>query len=523
MAIEMRAPRPGRPFEHLRLCDQLSERLGLPVPARRRVRFTALLQDVGKLGVPDSILKKQGRFDSEERAIFMTHPVLSAELLGHFPSLAELVPLVRAHHEWFNGEGYPDGLKGEAIPMETRIVSVVNTVFELAREPSFHVSDQLSEVAHELRRRRCTALDPSLTDAFIEMLSKALQLQEPWYGQLLATLKQPHAASTGRRDPLTAADTRELRIVYRIAQETRAVLDLEVLLARIVGIIREIMGYNFVAVLLPDEASGGLRIRASSGYEARITANPIPAGKGVTGWVYTYGTPELVPDVTADPRYISRDSAMRSELAFPLVSRGRVIGVLNLESEHLNAFGQADLALMSAVSSQIASCIEVAQLHASLKQEASHDPLTMVSNRRALIERMEQAIKAGKRFSLVFLDVDHLKLINDTYGHLAGDALLREVASAVEDAVRGDDLVSRYGGDEFVVLLPATPPQTVPIVAQRIHDEIATHRFMAGRQLLTVPGVSLGSASFPENGRTAEELLRAADANLYEQKRRQAG
>jgi len=166
----------------------------------------------------------------------------------------------------------------------------------------------------------------------------------------------------------------------------------------------------------------------------------------------------------------------------------------------------------------------VAQLHDTLKREASHDPLTRLNNRRLFLERIQQeVVRAGganESFSIVFLDVDELKRINDTYGHLAGDALLREVSNALMDAVRGEDVVARYGGDEFVVLLPATPASAATSVAQRISDGIARHRFMAGRELLQIPGVSLGVATFPRDGATAEELLASADATLYREKRK---
>jgi diguanylate cyclase (GGDEF)-like protein len=178
-----------------------------------------------------------------------------------------------------------------------------------------------------------------------------------------------------------------------------------------------------------------------------------------------------------------------------------VVGVLNAESQQVDAFSAADVVLMSAVGSQLASSLEVAQLHDSLKREASHDPLTRLNNRRLFLERIQQEVArtatSGESFSIVFLDVDGLKRINDTYGHLAGDALLREVSNALTDAVRGEDVVARYGGDEFVVLLPATGASAAGVVAQRISDGIARHRFMAGR-----------------------ELLEAADATLYRQKRR---
>jgi diguanylate cyclase (GGDEF)-like protein len=211
-------------------------------------------------------------------------------------------------------------------------------------------------------------------------------------------------------------------------------------------------------------------------------------------------------------------------MAFPLISRGRVVGVLNAESEQLDGFSEGDTALMSAVGSLLASNIEVAQLHDTLKREANHDPLTRLFNRRRFLERAQQEIakaqEAGDSFSILFLDVNELKRINDSYGHLAGDALLRAVANAIVDAVRGEDTVVRYGGDEFIVLLPATGAAAAASVAQRVSEGIARHRFMAGRELLEVPGVSLGVATFPEDGRTLDQLLSVADATLYREKRR---
>ena len=522
--IELREALHSRAYEHAALAERLAERLGFGPARRRRVRYAALLQDLGKINLPDSILKKRGGLDAEERALMMTHPVVAADVLRRFKPLTDLAPLVRAHHEWFNGEGYPDGLKAEAIPIETRIISVVNAFFNVTFDLPIKTEQTVADGLEELTRFAGINLDPKVTEAFVLMCREAESSHRPWYQQLLEKLFASHSAPTGVKDILSVADSRELRIIYRIAQETTAVLDLDTLLTRIVTIIREVMGYYMVSILLPVSDKSELRVGAHSGYALDITGLTIPIGDGITGWVYTHGVPHIVADVRADSRYISLDDQVRSELAFPLMSRGRVVGVLNAESQHPDAFSEADVALMSAVASQLASCLEVAQLHDTLKREASHDPLTRLNNRRHFLERIQQEIArasaTGESFSIVFLDVDELKRINDTYGHLAGDALLREVSNALMDAVRGEDVVARYGGDEFVVLLPATPAAAAASVAQRISDGIARHRFMAGRELLQIPGVSLGLANFPQDGATAEELLASADATLYRQKRR---
>ncbi len=523
-AIELREALRSRPYEHATLAERLAEHLGFDPARRRRVRYAALLQDLGKINLPDSILRKRGRLDAEERALMMTHPVVAADVLQRFKPLTDLAPIVRAHHEWFNGEGYPDGLKADAIPIETRIISVVNAFFNVTFDLPTKTEQTVAEGLEELTRFAGINLDPKMTDALVLMCREAASSRVPWYEQLMAKLFASHSAPTGVKDILSVADSRELRIIYRIAQETTAVLDLDTLLSRIVTIMREVMGYYMVSILLPVNEASELRVGAHSGYAVDITGLTVAVGESITGWVYKNAVPHIVPDVHADARYIGLDDQVRSELAFPLMSRGRVVGVLNAESQHADAFSEADVALMSAVGSQLASCLEVAQLHDTLKREASHDPLTRLNNRRHFLERIQQEIArseaTGDTFSIVFLDVDELKRINDTYGHLAGDALLREVSNALMDAVRGEDIVARYGGDEFVVLLPATPAAAAASVAQRISDGITRHRFMAGRELLQIPGVSLGLANFPQDGKTAEDLLASADATLYRQKRR---
>lgn len=523
-AIELREALHSRSGEHAELSERFAAHLGMEPGDCRRVRHAALLQELGKLSLPDAILRKRGRLDAEERALMMTHPVVAGDLLRRFKPLADLATVVRSHHEWFNGEGYPDGLRGESIPIETRVIAVVNAFFNVTFDLPHKTEQTIAEGLEELSHSAGINLDPTLTARFIEMMRDGAARRLAWFQELEQRLFATQAVRVASKDILGVADSRELRIIYRIAQESTAVLELSTLLDRIVKIIRDVMGYYMVSILLPDDKQTELRVGAYSGYDRDITGMAIPMKEGITGWSFTHGTPLLVPDVRNDRRYVGLDPKVRSELAFPLVSHGRIVGVLNVESDQLDGLSEADLGLMTAVGSQLASNLEVAQLHDRLKREASHDPLTRLFNRRLFVERLEQEIARAQQgdaaFSIIFLDVDELKPINDTYGHLAGDALLREVANALMDAVRGEDLVARYGGDEFVLLLPATGASAAVSVAQRISEGIARHRFMAGRELLEIPGVSLGIATFPDQGRTAEQLLAAADATLYEQKRK---
>jgi diguanylate cyclase (GGDEF)-like protein len=527
MAVDLRDQSGHHASVHVRLLERFAKHLGMDGAARRRLHYTLLLQDLGKLGIPDAILRKRGRLAPEERAVMISHPIRSAEILERFPPLAHLAPLVRAHHEWANGEGYPDGLKGEAIPVETRVVAVVNAFFSITFDmPGFAITE-LPAALEELERFAGIGLDSALVPPFVQMIREAAASQPAWYAQLLAEMQKGHQApqptTGGPRDVLTVADSRELRIIHRVGQEIGAVLELDVLLARIVDIVRDVAGYYRVSLILPTD-DGRLGVGAASGQASPGRDLSEPASSGVAEWVFAQGQPLIIPDVTVDPRYTGMDSSVRSELAFPLTSRGRVIGVLDAESQSPDAFTQGDLTLMSAVGSQLAASLEAAQMHDLLKREATRDPLTRLANRRVLLERIEQQIAHAERhneaFSVVFLDVDQLKIVNDTHGHMAGDALLREVASALIEAVRGEDLVARFGGDEFVVLLPATLAGPAAVVGARIQDAIRRHPFLAGSQLITIPGISLGIATYPDHGRTPEQLLAAADTTLYTDKKR---
>ncbi len=178
-ATETRDTGHARSAELARLADLLALDLGLDPERRRRVRHAALLHDLGKLGLPDAILNKPGPLDPEERAVLMTHPVLGAELLERAGPLASLAPLIRAHHEWFNGEGYPQGLKGQAIPLESRIVSVVHAFVTMTCDRPYRAARSPDDALAELRSGRGTQFDPAIVDAFAGMLERGQQLGEP--------------------------------------------------------------------------------------------------------------------------------------------------------------------------------------------------------------------------------------------------------------------------------------------------------------------------------------------------------
>jgi len=318
---------------------------------------------------------------------------------------------------------------------------------------------------------------------------------------------------------------KELSLLYEVAMAGTAALDLEDALQRIAEALHRHSPFENLGILLLDEATGKLTMKATVGFDPQATERlGLRVGRGITGWVAQTGQPALVPDVSRDPRYRRCTPGMRSELCVPIRIGERVIGVINTESSRPNAFSEEDLKLLTTLAGQVATIIESARLFEETQRLAVTDGLTGLYNRRRFYELLEEEIvRAGRKgvLSLIMLDIDDFKAYNDLYGHLAGDALLRELAQLFRRGIRQGDIVARYGGEEFAIILPGTGKEEATALAERIRAQVEEHLFEgekgmpAGR--ITV---SLGVASYPQDAREPEALVNAADVALYEAKKR---
>jgi diguanylate cyclase (GGDEF)-like protein len=207
----------------------------------------------------------------------------------------------------------------------------------------------------------------------------------------------------------------------------------------------------------------------------------------------------------------------------PLISRGRVIGVVKLVNRQPgDAFSPADQSLVTLLMEPAAIALENAILFKKMEQLSVTDDLTGLYNVRYLNGFLYREIKRSRRYrlpvSLVFLDMDGFKTVNDRFGHLAGSQTLTEVGRLLRLTVREIDMVARYGGDEFVIILPQTDPAGAMIIADRIREAIQEATFLTGMGLAVRLTASLGVASFPDQGRTRDELIHKADAAMYKVK-----
>lgn len=333
-------------------------------------------------------------------------------------------------------------------------------------------------------------------------------------------------------DPVPAGAVAEpvhdksLAFLSRLATEFTTVLSLSDLLEHVMRVLREEIGFDSCALALVDDHNPDfLVIRAASGIRENFLGLAVPRREGLHGSVMQSGAPLLVPDMHADPRVFRREDRIKSGIYTPLTVGRRQIGVLSAHRGRTHAFTQADLDLLTVVARYLTGAVEVARLHEQLKELAATDALTGLANRRCFLDRMVAEIartrRSGRSLSVVLIDLDGFKAVNDAHGHAKGDEILIRVAEALERSVRASDLAARFGGDEFVLMLPETEVGQAEEVLSRFDlRDILVPDPEGGSTSLTF---SCGIASFPHDGDDPERLLHAADGRLYARKKQLYG
>lgn len=314
---------------------------------------------------------------------------------------------------------------------------------------------------------------------------------------------------------------KKLAAMYRITSVVQRTVNEDEVLDEIVAGITGELGYACAAVLLMDEDAQELVMKASRGYPPNVR---IPKGRGITWHAALTREMVYVEDVTKDPRYIPAIGGGASELAVPLIYADKVIGVLDVETTAERPLQAYDRDLLGSLAGQVALTIAHAKHVARVEVLAITDGLTGLYNYRYFLTLLDREFKRASRYkrplSLILLDIDHFKRYNDTNGHSLGNEVLRQFAEIMRQVSREVDFIVRYGGEEFIVLLPETGRDEACVVAERLRAAIADYPF-AGRA--SQPGgaltVSIGVAGFPYDARSGVELLEHADAALYLAKR----
>ena len=541
--------RDGATCGHLRRVQvyalELARELGLPDEERRALDAAALLHDIGKLAVPEHIISKPGRLTPEEFEKMKVHPVVGAEILESVRFPYPVVPIVRAHHEKWDGTGYPYGLKGEEIPIGARIVAAVDCLDALASDRQYRRALPLDEAMRKVMRESGTSFDPKVVDLLhrrYRELERLAHKQEQRTLKLSTDLKienglapaagfEPSSAPQPPAQPSfidsIAAARQEFQALLELTHELGSSLRVDETLALLASRLKRLIPHHCIAIYTAEGSR--LVARYTSGEDAALFSSlAIPLGEGISGWVVRNNKPIVNGNPSVEPGYLNdpaRFSVHRSALSVPLPGIQGVVGALTLYHRGGAAFTKDHLRVLLAVSSKAGLTIENALRFGQAENTPATDALTGLPNTQTMFQRLDaglrDAVRQGGRLAILVTDMDGFKKINDQFGHATGNLVLQETAKVLKQACRKDDCVARMGGDEFVLLLAGAGPHAV---GERVRDldrmVEQTGLRVCGADFLRL---SAGAAFYPEDGRDAEELLSKADARMYEMKRRHQG
>jgi diguanylate cyclase (GGDEF)-like protein/PAS domain S-box-containing protein len=336
-----------------------------------------------------------------------------------------------------------------------------------------------------------------------------------WNCRDITVRKQAQAALDRRMGELITV--RDIAMVGSEANSSGALVELS---TKIIG--TNLYPTETTNIGLIDEATGLLQVFTSHYVRGDIPGCLLQPNQGIAGRTIATGKSQLVADVTQDPAYIEINPDTRSEICVPLKSSRHILGFLNVESTRPAAFGPADEELLSILADQLATALEKVRMSAEVQRLAITDSLTGLHNRHYFFSEAQRELEHARRYrrplAAVMLDLDYFKRVNDTYGHAQGDLVLKTVAMFCRKSLRETDLLGRYGGEEFVILLVETPLPSAQEVAERLRAGIAGLQFPSlPGEVLTVTA-SLGVAPFNGTQPTLDKLLDCADQALYQAK-----
>lgn len=341
-------------------------------------------------------------------------------------------------------------------------------------------------------------------------------------------MKDPQ--SIGAPDAKFEASLGDLLVFHNVARALTSSLDRDGILRAIMQQMEQFFKPETWSLLLIDENRRDLYYAVAVGHkESELRDVRVPIGHGLAGWVAEHGESLIVPEVSRDPRFDARfaprnetdntasDVRIRSAICMPLRSRQRTLGVIQLFNCRLDTFTDYTISFLHVLCDYAAIAIDNARAVERIQELTITDDCTGLYNVRHLYRMLENCTSgvegASATFSIIFIDIDHFKEVNDQHGHLIGSHILKEVGEALHATLRRQDVIFRYGGDEFVALLPGTDKRAAQHVAKRLLERLREHRF--GNVLSLEVRASFGVATWPEDGQSIHEIIRAADSMMY--------
>ena len=540
--------------DHLRRVQvyslELAKHLGLSSDEVNALQAASILHDIGKLAVPDYIISKPGKLTPDEFEKMKVHTVVGAEILEQVAFPYPVAPIVRSHHEKWDGSGYPDGLKAESIPIGARILSAVDCLDALASDRQYRRALPLDEAMDYVAGLSARSFDPQVVDILkanyreFERLAQSTPLRNHKLSKDLivvrgdapdagfeksasspATAGAAAAAATGGdasgdraqvpADSIASA-RQTMRTIVDLSMDLSKSLHTDDVLSMLGERLKQLVPYDCLAIYVRERSI--LKARYTTGLNSQTFASlEIPVGQGLSGWVVENGKAIINGNPAVEPGYVEaagQATALNSALAIPLGDGvEQFSGVLTLYRTEKDAYSADHLRVLLAIKGDIARAVQGALRSHKTETGTVADPLTGLPTKTALLAYLQDGFTAQRKPVTVLLcDIDEFRRVNDLFGRPKGDELLKLVSDILRTNSRNVDYVARVGADEFVLLLAAARAEDLAGKIEALNGLVSNAcRGLCGEES---SGLTIGVACFPENGADAESLMAFAEQAL---------
>ncbi len=504
----------------------LGKALGLSEGDIEALRTGALLHDIGKLAIPDHILNKPERLTPAELEKTKIDSTVGAAILEKVGFETPVIPTIKYQHEKWDGTGYPEALKGEDIPLTARILSIANAYDTLRGARPYRPALEREKARKIVQSEAGTRFDPKLVDALMRNLAK-FESEIDAHG-----LSYFNSSAMGKLmgdhqyvEQIKLAN-REVISLYELAREFSSSLHLNDALEKFGKKLGEMVPFDTCAIYILDSPKRQASAAHVVGDNAEsLFSRKVRIGQGATG--YALKMREKVSKADPDLDFSFSQTELVGEYktmtSLPLITEDDLIGAVTLYSSELSDYGEEHIRLLETISHIASEAIGKALKHDEAQTHALTDPMTGLPNARCLQIQFEKEVARASRgnssFQLLMLDLDGFKAVNDTFGHKVGDTMLKEIGRVIQEQLRDYDFLARYGGDEFVALIPDTSAEDVLDLCDRIEKSVTEFRLpIEGSDIAPSVGVSLGASGYPKNGETFDQMIVAADKVMYSRK-----
>ena len=517
------------------------------------VAFSALVHDIGKLAVPESILNKPGGLTEAEKSRMRRHANVGADILKTVPFPESVTLGVRHHHERWDGTGYPSRIAGEQIPLEARILAVADTYVSLRSIRPFRPAWDVSQAREFLMKESGKAYDPLIVEIFRahfetieEIVSRKIISGEL---SILEEVKKDFTAGSDKAysDPTAIFNNisfphKEIQAEFEITRNIGKTLSLEETSSILATWIEKFVPYSTCVEYRFDRAHLNIEVYHAVGkYQDQIQNFSIPVGSGISGQVAEDLKPRfgVAPETDFPPE--KQIKGLKDCLVVPLMFNDDIpgqenslnpvlIGIIALYAEEENFYTHEHLKLMTTIAEHAARAVNNSIIHNETQEDAFTDSLTGLPNIRYFRASIENEIHRAQRLNypinFLMMDLDNFKMVNDGYGHKEGDSILIEISALLKEQFRKSDICIRYGGDEFLAILPGVGIHATEQTIDRIKTVFSRTVFRSASGDPLKIGISIGASSYPQDCgdshedlvKVADCLVRAADRNMYKNK-----